>query len=162
MSDYSAEYHHIRDRDGKAEALRQRQLQNQQTLMRLENRNDRVIQNQSIQKSPTQNIQRVPMEKQVAQNPSFLKRAVMPTPMKAVPQPRAASTQPYAPKIQKYPLKNTPSILYAGGLPTGMPVKKWPTSFKKAFHKPTSDETILKGLQNLDNMSKELLGKSGR
>ena len=169
MSDYSAEYVNIRDRDEKAEALRQRQLQDQQTLTRLGNRTDYAVQpgvigtrSQSIQRSPVPDIQRLPVGEQIVRNPAFLKRAIMPTPMAAVPQPRAVSTQPYAPKIQKYPMKNTPSILYAGGLPTGMPVKKWPTSFKKAFHKPTSDETILRGLQNLDSMSNKLLGRTKR
>ena len=170
MGDYAIEYYNIlRDRDRKAEALRQRQLQDRQTLTRLENRTDYAVQpgvvgtrDQSLQKSPVPDIQRLPVGEQIVRNPVFLKRAIMPTPMTAVPQPRVVSSQPYAPKVQKYPLKNTPSILYAGGLQTGLPVKKWPTSFKKAFHKPTSDETILRGLQNLDNMSKELLGRSGR
>jgi hypothetical protein len=169
MGDYAAEYSNIKDRDGKAEALRQRQLQDQQTLTRLENRTDYAVQpgvigtrSQSLQRSPAPDIQRLPVGEQIVRNPAFLKKAIMPTPMVAVPQPRAVSTQHYAPKVQKYPLKNTPSILYAGGMPTGMPVKKWPTSFKKAFHKPTSDETILKGLQNLDRMSKALLGRLGR
>ena len=170
MGDYSEEYHLISamERDRKAESLRHRQLQDQQTLARLENRNNHVVQpvvtgtqGQNLRR-PVPDIQRLPAKEQIARNPAFLKKTIMPTPMMAVPQPRAVSTQSYAPKIQKSPLKNTPSILYAGGLPKGMPVKKWPTSFKKAFHKPTSDETILRGLQNLDSMSNKLLGRTKR
>jgi hypothetical protein len=157
------DYHIIHDHDLKAEALRQRQLRDQQTLMRLENRTDYVIQpgvigtrSAALQRYPVPDIQRLPARERI------VRKAIMPTPKPAVPQPRAVSTQAYAPKIQKYPLKNTPSILSAGGMPTGLPVKKWPTSFKRAFHKPTSDETIMRGLQNLDHMSKELLGRPRR
>jgi hypothetical protein len=42
---------------------------------------------------------------------------------------------------------------------TGMPIKKWPTSFKKAFHKSTPDEKIMSGVNNLDHMSRKLLGR---
>jgi hypothetical protein len=169
MGDYAADYYNIRDQDRKAEALRQRQLQDQQTLTRLENRTDYAVQlgvvgtrGQALQRSPVPDIQRLPVGEQIVRNPSLLKKAIAPTPMPAVPQPRAIGNQHYTQKIQKSPLKNTPSILYAGGMPTGLPVKKWPTSFKKAFHKPTTDEMVLKGLQNLDNMSNKLLGKPRR
>jgi hypothetical protein len=170
MSDYAAEYHYHRERDAKADALRNRQLQvQQQTFTKLQNRTDFVAQpgivgtrDQSLQRIPVEGVQRLPVGEQIVRDPSLLKKAIMPTPMKAVPQPKSVSTRPYAPKVQQYPLKKVPSTLYTGGLQTGMPVKKWPTSFKKAFHKPTQDENILKGLRNLDSMSQSLLGKPGR
>ena len=169
LTDYAADYYNMRDRDAKAEALRQRQLQDQQRFMQLQNRRDYVAPQgtvgtrmQATQRMPMQGVQRLPAGEQIVRNPSLLKRAIMPTPMKAVPQPKSVSTQPYAPKVKPYPMQKSPSILYAGGLQTGMPVKKWPISFKKAFHKPTQDETILKGLNNLDSMASSLLGKGRR
>lgn len=170
MGDYSAEYHYSSGRDTKADALRNRQLQDQQqTLTKLRNRTDYVAQpgivgtrEQSLQRIPVEGVQRMPVGEQIVRDPSLLKSVIVPTPMKAVPPAKVVSTKPYASKVQQYPMRKVPSTLYAGGLPTGMPVKKWPTSFKKAFHKPTQDESILKGLHNLDNMSKSLLGKPGR
>lgn len=153
-----------RDRS-KAEALMQRQLKDQQTLLKLQRRTDYVVQpgivgtrDQSLMRSPVGDIRRVPIGQQIVQDPTLLKRVIMPTPMPNVPRPVPVSTKPYVQKIQKSPMKNIPSILYAGDLQTGIPVKKWPTSFKKAFHNPTPDERIMKGLSNLDNMSKSLLG----
>ena len=167
--DTASHYRLLRERDEKADALRQRMLQDQQNLSRLRNRTDYVVQSgvigtqgQSLQRVPMGDVQRVPVGEQVVRNPSLLKTVIMPTPMPSVPQPRAVSNQPYAPKVQQYPLQHVPSTLYTGGLVTGLPVKKWPTSFKKAFHKPTPDESILKGLHNLDHMSKSLLGRPGR
>ena len=169
--DYGPDYYHIRQQQNdKAEALRQRQLQDQQRFKRLENRQDFVAQpgvvgtrTQAVQRAPLRDVQPMPVGEQIVRNASFLKQAIMPTPMKAVPPPKAVSVKPYTPKVQQ-PMNKVPSILYTGGMPTGMPVKKWPTSFKKAFHKPTYDEMILKGLNNLDNMSNALLGnrKGGR
>jgi len=168
MSDYldqASEQYVLNDRDGKADGLRKRQLQDQQTLERLQNRTDYVVQpgsigtrNQSLGRMPMGDIQRISAGQQIVQNPAFLKRVIMPTPMPSVPRPIPVSTKPYVQKIQKPPLKNVVSILYAGGIQTGMPVKKWPTSFKKAFHKPTPDESIMRGLNNLDSMSSSLLG----
>jgi hypothetical protein len=103
-------------------------------------------------------IQRVSAGQQIVQNPAFLKQVIMPTPMPSVARPIPVSKKPYVQKIQKHPLTDIPSTLYAGGIQTGMPVKKWPTSFKKAFHKPTPDESIMRGLNNLDGMSRSLLG----
>lgn len=156
----------IQDRDRKAEALRQRQLDEQRTLTRLQGRTDYAVEpnvvgtrNQSVQRVPVDEYQRLPVGEQIVRNPALLRGAIAPAPVvAAIPQPRAVSTPP----TKKYPLKNTQSILSAGGMPTGMPVKKWPTSFKNAFHTPTTDETIMRGLDNLDNMSKKLLGRSGR
>jgi len=152
------------DRDSKADALRQRQLQDQQTLMRLQNRTDYVAapgavgtRGQSLQRVPMGDVQRLPVGEQIVRNPALLKQAIMPTPMKAVPPAKPVSTRSYSPNIQR-PMQRVPSTLYTGGMQTGLPVKKWPTSFKKAFHKPTADENILKGLHNLDSMSKSLLG----
>jgi hypothetical protein len=168
MGDYSAEYHAVRDRNGKADALRQRQLDDERTLTRLKNRTDYVVepgvigtQSQSLQRIPMGDYQRLSAGEQIVRNPSSMREIIMPTPMKAVPPTKAVSIRPYSPKIQQ-PLTKVPSTLYAVRLPTGTPVQKWPTSFKKAFHKPTSDETILRGLNNLDNMSKSLMGKPGR
>jgi hypothetical protein len=165
MNNIASGYHAVQDRDRRADAFRQRQLKDQQAFTRLRSRTDYVVQpgvvgtrDQSLQKAPMGDFQRMTSGEQVVRNPDLLKRAIMPTPISPVPQPRSVSTQPYAPKVQKYPLQHVPSTLYTGGLQTGLPVKKWPTSFKKAFHKPTQDETILKGLHNLDNMSRSLLG----
>jgi hypothetical protein len=167
--DNQAAYQYVNDRDDKAEDLRKRQLQDRQTLSRLQNRTDYVGQqpgsigtlNQSLGIVPMGDIQRVSAGQQIVQNPAFLKQVIMPTPMPSVARPIPVSNKPYVQKIYKPPLKNVTSILYAGGIQTGMPVKKWPTSFKKAFHKPTSDESIMKGLNNLDSMSSSLLGKKG-
>jgi hypothetical protein len=159
-------YYVARERDSKAESLRNRQLRDQQKLLRLQNRTDYVVQpgvigtqGQSLRRAPMGEFQRVPVGQQIVQDPALLKRVIMPTPMPSVPRPVAVSTKPYIQKIQKPPMQAMPTILYAGGLPTGIPVKKWPSSFKKAFHKPTADESIMRGLSNLDNMSKSVLGK---
>lgn len=163
---YDASYYcNTCERDDKAEALRQRQLQDQQNLSRLQRRTDYVVQpsiigtqNQSLQRIPMGDFQRVTVGEQIVHNPALLKRVIMPTPMPSVPRPVPVSTHPYVKKIQKPPLKNIPSTLYIGEIQTGMPVKKWPTSFKKAFHKSTPDENIMRGLNNLAHMSKSLLG----
>lgn len=154
------------DRDDKAEALRQRQLQSQQNLMRLQRRTDYVVQpgvigtqGQSLRKIPMGDVQRLPVGEQIVRDPALLKRVIMPTPMPSVKKPVAVSSEPYVPRVDNPPLKKTPSILYSMGLSTGVPVKKWPTSFKKATHKQTVDESIMKGLNNLDRMSKRLLGR---
>lgn len=169
MSDYSAEYHNVRERDEKAEALLRRLAQDRQNLTRLRARTDYVVQpnivgtqSQALRRAALpEDYQRYPVGEQIVRDPALLKSVMVPTPMKAVPPAKAVSSNPYVQKIQKPPLKNIPSTLYAGGIPTGMPVKKWPTSFRKAY-KPTADESILKGLKNLDNMSASLLGKKGR
>ncbi len=167
MSEDSAAYHYVNDRDDRADALRNRQLKDQQTLARLQNMMDYVGQqpgvigtrNQSLGIVPMGDLQRVSAGQQIVQNPAFLKQVIMPTPMPQVQRPIPVSTKPYVQKIQKPPLKNVASILYSGGIQTGVPVKKWPTSFKKAFHKPTPDESIMRGLSNLNGMSRSLLGR---
>jgi hypothetical protein len=163
MGNYSAEYHNVRDHNEKANALRQRQLNDQLALTRLKSRTDYVVepgvigtQNQSLQRIPMGDYQRLPVGEQIVRDPSSMREVIMPTPMKAVPPAKAVSVQPYSPKIQQ-PLTKVPSTLYAMRLPTGAPVKKWPTSFKKVFHKPTMDENILRGLNNLDGMSRSLM-----
>lgn len=168
--DYGPDYYHVqRKQEDAAQALRQRQLNDQQQFTRLANRKDYVVQTgavgtkkQFIQPTPSmQDVQRMPVGEQITRNPSLLKRAIMPTmptPMKAVPQPRAVSTQPYIPQVKK-PMQKTPSMLFITGMQGATPVKKWPTSFKKVYHKPTSDELLLKGLRNLDSMSNAVLGK---
>ena len=166
LSDYAADYYHLRNSDARADALRQRQLQDQQKVMQLQNRRDYVVQpgvvgtrGQALHRVPMQDVQRVPVGEQIVNNPAMLKKAIMPsTPMRAALPPKMMSTKQYAPKIER-PLKSVPSMLYMGGIQTGAPVKKWPTSFKKATHKPTPDESIMKGLKNLDRMSDALLGK---
>jgi hypothetical protein len=159
-------YYQTSERDVKAEGLRQRQMQDQESLSLLQRRTDYVVQpgvigtqSQSLQRIPVGDFRRLPVGEQIVRNPDFLKRVIMPTPMPNVQRSVPINTKPYVQRIQKPPLKNTPSILYTGGMPTGMPVKKWPTSFKKAFHKPTPDESIMRGLNNLDHMSKSLLGR---
>jgi hypothetical protein len=166
MADYAAG---LQRRDERAKALRQRQIGDQQTLERLRSRTDYVVEpgisgtrEQSLQREPIADVQRMPVGEQIVRNPSLLERVIMPTPMTPVPKPKAVSQQPYVQKVQQPPLKNIPSTLYTKGLPSGTAVKKWPTSFKKAFHQPTSDERILKGLKNLDSMSASLLGPKRR
>jgi hypothetical protein len=146
--------------------MRERQaLQQQQEYARLRNRTDYVVGSdavgtraQSMQQVPLGNPQRLSAGEQIVQNPTMLKRVIMPAPVPVSNPVSKAVAKPSSSKVQKSPMVNTKSILYTGGMPTGMPVKKWPTSFKKAFHKPTSDESIMKGLNNLNNMSRKLLG----
>lgn len=166
MANYAADF--ISMREDKANALRQRQL-NDQSLERVRSRTDYVVEpgisgtrEQALQQVPVRDIQRMPVGEQIVRTPSLLEKVIMPTPMKAVPKPKATSTQPYAPRVQQVPLKNVPTTLYTKGPPTGPTTKKWPTSFKKAYQKPTADDTIMRGLNNLDNMSASLLGRKGR
>jgi len=155
MADYAAGF--VQRRDEKANALRQRQLDDRQTLERLRGRTDYVVEpgisgtrDQSLQRVSIADTQRLPVGEQIVRNPILLERAIAPPKEIPAPKPRAISTPP---KFQQPSLKN---------ISIGPPVKKWPTSFKKAYHQPTSDERILKGLNNLDNMSDRLLGKKGR
>jgi hypothetical protein len=100
---------------------------------------------------PIPDVQRLSAGEQITRNPSLLKQAIMPqTQTSAVQKPIPVSTKPYVQKIQKP---------RATDIITGLPTHRWPTSFKKAYHKPTPDEKIMSGVNNLDHMARKLLGR---